>query len=51
VPPASGTQRLLLEADKPLRLGSRALDILIRMVERPDALVKGNGMPESGRRE
>jgi predicted ATPase/DNA-binding winged helix-turn-helix (wHTH) protein len=28
-------QRLLLEGDKPVRLGSRALDILIALVERP----------------
>jgi DNA-binding winged helix-turn-helix (wHTH) protein len=28
------TQRLLLEADKPIRVGSRALDILIALVER-----------------
>jgi DNA-binding winged helix-turn-helix (wHTH) protein len=33
------TQRLLLEADKPVRLGSRALDILIALVERPGELV------------
>jgi DNA-binding winged helix-turn-helix (wHTH) protein len=32
-------QRLLLEEDKPLRLGSRALDILIALVERPGELV------------
>jgi DNA-binding winged helix-turn-helix (wHTH) protein len=32
-------QRLLLEGDKPLRLGSRALDILIALVERPGELV------------
>jgi DNA-binding winged helix-turn-helix (wHTH) protein len=29
------TQRLLLEAGKPVRVGSRALDILIALVERP----------------
>src|ERR1700730_16038326 len=28
-------QRLLLESDRPVRLGSRALDILIALVERP----------------
>ena len=28
-------QRLLLEREKPLRLGSRALEILIALVERP----------------
>src|SRR5438445_1947397 len=33
------TQRLLLEDEKPLRLGSRALDILIALVERPGELV------------
>src|ERR1700730_8380043 len=33
------TQRLLLESGKPLRLGSRALDILITLVERPGELV------------
>jgi predicted ATPase/DNA-binding winged helix-turn-helix (wHTH) protein len=32
-------QRLLLEGDKPVRLGSRALDILIALVERPGELV------------
>jgi DNA-binding winged helix-turn-helix (wHTH) protein len=33
------TQRLLLEAGKPLRLGSRALDILIALVERHGELL------------
>jgi len=33
------TQRLLLEADQPVRLGSRALDILIALVERHGDLV------------
>jgi len=32
-------QRLLLESQKPLRIGSRALDILIALVERPGELV------------
>jgi DNA-binding winged helix-turn-helix (wHTH) protein len=32
-------QRLLLEGDKPVRLGSRALDILIALVDRPGELV------------
>jgi DNA-binding winged helix-turn-helix (wHTH) protein len=32
-------QRLLLEANKPIRLGSRALDILIVLVERAGELV------------
>jgi predicted ATPase/DNA-binding winged helix-turn-helix (wHTH) protein len=32
-------QRLLLEGDQPLRLGSRALEILIALVERPGELV------------
>ena len=33
------TQRLLLEGDQPVRLGSRALDILLALVERPGQLV------------
>ena len=33
------TQRLLLDGEKPLRLGSRALDILIALVERRGELV------------
>jgi len=33
------TQRLLLDGDKPVRLGSRALDILIALVEHPGELV------------
>jgi predicted ATPase/DNA-binding winged helix-turn-helix (wHTH) protein len=32
-------RRLLLEGDKPVRLGSRALDILIALVDRPGELV------------
>src|SRR5215472_12610263 len=32
-------QRLLLEGEKPVRLGSRALDILIALVERAGAVV------------
>jgi DNA-binding winged helix-turn-helix (wHTH) protein len=32
-------RRLLLEKDKPLRLGSRALDILIALLERPGDVV------------
>jgi DNA-binding winged helix-turn-helix (wHTH) protein len=32
-------QRLLLEGDRPLRLGSRALDILVALVERAGDLV------------
>ncbi len=32
-------ERLLLEVDTPIRIGSRALDILITMVERPSLLV------------
>jgi predicted ATPase/DNA-binding winged helix-turn-helix (wHTH) protein len=32
-------QRLLLEGDKPVRLGSRALDILIALLDRPGELV------------
>jgi DNA-binding winged helix-turn-helix (wHTH) protein len=33
------SQRLLLEGDRPLRLGSRALDILVALVERAGELV------------
>jgi DNA-binding winged helix-turn-helix (wHTH) protein len=33
------TQRLLLEGEKPVRLGSRALEILIALVDRPGELV------------
>jgi DNA-binding winged helix-turn-helix (wHTH) protein len=33
------TRRLLLEAGKPVRLGSRALEILIALIERPGELV------------
>jgi len=33
------TQRKLLEVDKPVRIGSRALDILIMLVERPGQLL------------
>jgi DNA-binding winged helix-turn-helix (wHTH) protein len=33
------TQRLLLEDDNPVRVGSRALDILTTLVERPGELV------------
>jgi DNA-binding winged helix-turn-helix (wHTH) protein len=32
-------QRLLLDGSKPVRLGSRALDVLIALVERPNELV------------
>src|ERR1700720_3511667 len=32
-------RRLLLKADKPLRLGSRAFDMLVTLVERPGDLV------------
>lgn len=32
-------RRLLLEGDKPLRLGSRALDIVIALIERAGELV------------
>lgn len=35
-------QRLLLEGDKSVRLGSRALDILIGLVERPGELLSKN---------
>ena len=33
------TQQLLLESEKPVRIGSRALEILIALVERPGELV------------
>ena len=33
------TKRLLMHTDKPVRLGSRALDILITLAERPGELV------------
>ena len=33
-------QRLLLEGDKPVRLGSRACDILTTLVERPGQLLR-----------
>ncbi|MGH6692261.1 MAG: winged helix-turn-helix domain-containing protein, partial [Gammaproteobacteria bacterium] len=36
------TRRLLLEADRPVRLGSRALEILIALLERPGELVSKN---------
>jgi predicted ATPase/DNA-binding winged helix-turn-helix (wHTH) protein len=36
------TQRLLLEDDNPVRVGSRALDILTTLVERPGELVGKN---------
>src|SRR5262249_20092234 len=32
-------RQLLLEGDKPLRLGNRALDILIVLIERPGDLI------------
>jgi DNA-binding winged helix-turn-helix (wHTH) protein len=32
-------QRLLVEGDKPVRLGSRALDMLIALVEHPGEVV------------
>jgi DNA-binding winged helix-turn-helix (wHTH) protein len=32
-------QRLLMQADKPVHLGSRAFDVLIALLERPGALV------------
>src|SRR5258707_578657 len=33
------TQRLLLEGDRPVRLGSRAFDILAALVERPGKVI------------
>ena len=36
------TQRLLLNGDRPVRLGSRALDILIALIERRGKLVSKN---------
>jgi predicted ATPase/DNA-binding winged helix-turn-helix (wHTH) protein len=35
-------QRLLLDADKPLQLGSRALEILLALLERPGELIGKN---------
>ena len=35
-------RRLLLEGDKPVRLGSRALDILVALVEHPGEVVGKN---------
>ena len=37
---------MLLEGDKPLRLGSRALDTLIALVERPGKLIGKNELME-----
>jgi DNA-binding winged helix-turn-helix (wHTH) protein len=37
-------QRLLLEGDRPVRLGSRAMDILIALAERPGELVSKRGL-------
>jgi len=34
------TQRTLFEADQPVQLGNRALDLLIALVERPGELVR-----------
>jgi predicted ATPase/DNA-binding winged helix-turn-helix (wHTH) protein len=39
-------QRLLLEGDKPVRLGSRALDMLIALVERPGEVVSKDELME-----
>jgi predicted ATPase/DNA-binding winged helix-turn-helix (wHTH) protein len=39
-------QRMLLEGDKPLRLGSRALDTLIALVEQPGKLIGKNELME-----
>ena len=42
-------QRLLLEGDKQVRLGSRALDILIALIEKPGELIdKGELMAGFG---
>ena len=41
-------QFLLLEGDKPVRLGSRALDILIALLERPGELVSKQELMASG---
>src|SRR6266849_6059235 len=38
--------RMLLEGDKPLRLGSRALDTLIALAERPGKLISKNELME-----
>jgi DNA-binding winged helix-turn-helix (wHTH) protein len=40
------TQFLLLEGDKPVRLGSRALEILIALLERPGGLVSKQELME-----
>jgi predicted ATPase/DNA-binding winged helix-turn-helix (wHTH) protein len=39
-------QRTLLEGDKPLRLGSRALDMLIALVERPGHVISKSDLME-----
>jgi DNA-binding winged helix-turn-helix (wHTH) protein len=39
-------QFLLLEGDKPVRLGSRALEILIALLERPSELIKKQELME-----
>jgi predicted ATPase/DNA-binding winged helix-turn-helix (wHTH) protein len=35
----AAVQRLLMEGDRPVRLGSRAMDILIALIERPGELI------------
>src|SRR5277367_6832855 len=39
-------QRILLEGDKPLRIGSRALDILIALLERPGVVISKSDLME-----
>src|SRR3974390_586114 len=41
-------QRLLLEGEKPVRLGSRALDILVALVEHPGQVVGKNELIACG---
>jgi predicted ATPase/DNA-binding winged helix-turn-helix (wHTH) protein len=41
-------ERLLLEGDKPLRLGSRALDMLIALVERPGEVISKSELMARG---
>jgi DNA-binding winged helix-turn-helix (wHTH) protein len=39
-------QRILLEGDVPLRVGSRALDMLIALLERPGDLISKSDLME-----
>jgi DNA-binding winged helix-turn-helix (wHTH) protein len=42
------SQRLLLEGNKPVRIGSRALDLLVALVTRPSELVSKRELFEAG---